>query len=232
MAQKALQLPIIDLNSSDRNSTAASIRQACVEVGFFYLINHGIDEELFQKVFEESKKFFNLPLEERTKLFRKSQRGYSPLYDENLNPKSSSKGDYKETFHIGPLDGALGSLNQWPSEEILARWRLTMEEYYRKMQDAGTRLASLISLALELNEDYFEKLGALSPPNGFIRLLHYPLELGACKEQVLGASAHSDYGMITLLATDGVGGLQVCRNKLEQTQVWEDVHHINGSVSV
>lgn len=232
MAANSVELPIIDLISSDRDSTAASIRQACVEFGFFYLINHGIDEEMFRSVFDESRKFFNLPLQERTKLSRKNHRGYAPLYDENHEPTATSKGDSKESFYIGPLDTPLGSLNQWPSEEILPSWRPTMEEYYRKVQNAGTRLASIIALSLELNEDYFEKLGALSPPNAFIRLLHYPGELGACNEEVFGASAHSDYGMITLLATDGVGGLQVCRNKLEQPRVWEDVHNIDGAFIV
>ncbi|GFZ01137.1 2-oxoglutarate (2OG) and Fe(II)-dependent oxygenase superfamily protein [Actinidia rufa] len=151
---KALQLPIIDLASSDRISTANSIRQACMECGFFYLINHGVDEKLLKNVIDESKKFFSLPLEEKMKLARKENRGYSPLYAENLNPSSSSEGDSKESFYVGPLENisSHSNLNQWPSEG----------------------------------------------------------ELGSSNEEIYGASAHSDYGMITLLATDGVGGLQAC----------------------
>ncbi|XP_028091492.1 gibberellin 2-beta-dioxygenase 8-like isoform X6 [Camellia sinensis] len=57
-------------------------------------------------------------------------------------------------------------------------------------------------------------------------------ELGLSDEEIFGASAHSDYGMITLLATDGVGGLQVCRDKSKQPLVWEDVDHINGALIV
>ncbi|GMQ04807.1 hypothetical protein CsSME_00050105 [Camellia sinensis var. sinensis] len=66
----------------------------------------------------------------------------------------------------------------------------------------------------------------------FLRLLHYPGELGLSDEEIFGASAHSDYGMITFLATDGVAGLQVCRDKSKQPLVWEDVHHINGALIV
>lgn len=122
-----LKLPIIDLSSPDRLSTADSIRQvyldsvsknpeqhsyaievlffhlvlivsllivfqACMEHGFFYVVNHGVEEELLNRVFLESKKFFLLPLEEKMKLVRKEHRGYTPLYAENLDPSSSNKG--------------------------------------------------------------------------------------------------------------------------------------------
>ncbi|KAJ4831606.1 hypothetical protein Tsubulata_015292 [Turnera subulata] len=145
----AAKLPIIDLSSPDRNSTANSIRQACVEYGFFYLVNHGVEEELLGRVFEGSRKFFALPLDEKMKFLRKDHRGYTPLYAENLDPSSSSKG-----------------------------------------------------------------------------------ELGYPDEEIYGASAHSDYGMITLLVSDGVPGLQICREKGKEPRVWEDVLHINGAFIV
>lgn len=227
--EKALELPIIDLSSKDRIATVQSIHQACMDCGFFYLINHGVETELLQKVFEENRNFFSLPLEEKLKLPRKENRGYTPLYAEKLDTSSSSKGDAKETFYVGPLEDDKSHLNQWPSAEVLPSWRFTMELYYEKVRDAGRRLISLIALALNTEEGFFEKVGPSEP---FLRLLHYPGELGLLDEQVYGASAHSDYGMITLLATDGVGGLQVCREKFKQPQIWEDVHHISGAFVV
>ncbi|KAL3497539.1 hypothetical protein ACH5RR_040271 [Cinchona calisaya] len=234
MANSALQLPIIDLCSSDRISTAQSIRQACMEFGFFYLINHGIEEELFKRVFEESRKFFMLPFEENMKVVRKNHRGYTPLYAEKLDTSSSTKGDSKESFYIGPLEdiATFGKLNQWPPAELLPLWRSTMEDYYKRVLNAGKTLISLLALALNLEEDFFEKVGALDQPNGFLRLLHYPGELGIGDQQIYGASSHSDYGMITLLAAEDVAGLQVCREKSEQPQVWEDVPHIKGAFIV
>ncbi|KAL6985955.1 hypothetical protein U1Q18_019329 [Sarracenia purpurea var. burkii] len=231
---KALQLPIIDLASSDRITTANSIRQACVECGFFYLINHGVEETLQKRAFDESKKFFALPVEEKVKLARKDNRGYTPLYAEKLDHSSSSKGDSKESFYIGPLESisSHSNRNQWPSEEALPSWRSTMESYYERVLTAGKRLISLIALALNLDEDFFEKVGAFNPPTPFIRLLHYPGELGSYDGEICGASAHSDYGMITLLATDGVAGLQVCREKCNQPLIWEDVHHIDEAFVV
>ncbi|CAI0413117.1 unnamed protein product [Linum tenue] len=213
MTVSTAKLPVIDLSSPDRLSTANSIRQACVDYGFFYLANHGVEEELIEIAFEESRKFFSLPLDEKMKLPRKEHRGYSPLYAENLDPDSSSKGDSKEAFYVGPVRGSgnKAELNQWPSPEVLPSWRSTMESYHGKVMSAARRLISLIALALKLDEDYFVKVGALDDPEGFLRLLHYPGELGSSDEEpIYGASAHSDYGMTTLLLTDGVAGLQAC----------------------
>ncbi|XP_028956826.1 kihadalactone A synthase LFS-like isoform X2 [Malus domestica] len=207
MTTEAVNLPIIDLSSSDSISSANSIRQACIEYGFFYLVNHGVEEELFAEVFDRSRNFFSLPLEDKLKLTRKHHRGYTPLFMENLDFASSSK-------------------------DILPSWRPAMELYYRKVLSAGKRLISLIALALNLDEDFFEKVGALNKPRGLLRLLHYPGELGSTDEEIYGASAHSDYGMVTLLASNGVPGLQVCRDKSKQPRIWEDVLHIDGAFIV
>ncbi|WOH03955.1 hypothetical protein DCAR_0623360 [Daucus carota subsp. sativus] len=187
----------------DRDSLDYEIG-ACKGTGFFYLINHGIEIELIQKALEESRNFFCLPLEEKMKLAWKEHRGYTPLCSERLDASLRYQGDLKETIYIGPIEDDKSYLNQWPSREILPSWRFTMELYYEKVRAAGRRLISLIALALNLEEDFFEKDGPVDP---FLRLLHYP---GVLDEKVLGSSAHSDYGMMTLLVTDGVPGLQVC----------------------
>ncbi|KAF8412952.1 hypothetical protein HHK36_000924 [Tetracentron sinense] len=232
----SVELPVIDLSSADRISTAESIRQcldwvgsvwlkvlmlklvcqACVEYGFFYLVNHGVEEELLKRVFDESRKFFSLPLEEKMKLERREHRGYTPLYAENFNPSLNSRGDSKETFYIGPIKGITvqSNLNQWPSEDSFDEVGM-IESLQRKVEvqesmTAGKRLITLIALSLNLDERYFDKVGALDPPMAFVRLLHYPGELAISNEETCGASAHSDYGMVTLLATDGIRGLQAC----------------------
>lgn len=223
MTTTTLNLPIIDLSSPDRISTANSIRQACVEYGFFYLVNHGVDEDFMKQAFEESAKFFSLPIEHKINLNRKEYRGYTPLYAEKLDPSSLSKGDPKESYYIGSLEDATSaSLNQWPSEELVPNWRPTMESLFWKILSAGKKLLSLIALSLNLDEDFFSK-----KPEAFLRLLRYSGELGSC-----AASAHSDYGMVTLLITNGVPGLQICKEKLKQPQVWEDVSHVQGGIIV
>ncbi|KAK4728469.1 hypothetical protein R3W88_021457 [Solanum pinnatisectum] len=84
--------------------------------------------------------------------------------------------DPKESIYFGaPEDiSPYGNLNQWPSEEILPRWRSTMEEDYRAILYLGKRVLSLIALALNVNEDFFEKVGAFNPPGTLLRPMHYP----------------------------------------------------------
>ncbi|CAN8324843.1 unnamed protein product [Cochlearia groenlandica] len=230
-----LLLPIIDISSPEKISTAKLIRQACLEHGFFYVNNHGIPEELLERVFKESKRFFKLPIEEKMGLLRRDLLGYTPLYAEKLDPSLSSTGDSKESFYFGSLDGVLAQRcpNQWPSEDLLPSWKQTMECYYKNVLSVGRKLQSLIALALDLDEDFFEKVGALTDPAAVVRLLRYPGEvISSDVEETYGASAHSDYGMVTLLLTDEVPGLQVCRDKTKQPRVWEDVPGIRGAFIV
>ncbi|XP_068635672.1 2-oxoglutarate-dependent dioxygenase citB-like isoform X2 [Aristolochia californica] len=231
MMENALKLPKIDLSSPDRISTARTIRQVCLDHGFFYLVNHGVDSEFIKKVFDESRKFFSLPLQEKTKFFRnEGYRGYTALYDETLDLSIKPQKDLKESFYIGSLEESTQNFpNQWPPNELLPSWRATMEAYYQRLQTVARRLLCFIALSLNLEEDFFEKVGAY-PPAAFLRLIHYPGELSA--SETYGASAHSDYGMITLLVSDGVPGLQICREKDKIPRVWEDVPHVNGAFIV
>lgn len=65
-----------------------------MEHGFFYLVNHEVEEDLVKKVFEQSSKFFSLPVEEKMKFAIKNHRGYIPLYAEKLDPSLTDKGTY------------------------------------------------------------------------------------------------------------------------------------------
>ncbi|KAG4987611.1 hypothetical protein JHK85_030594 [Glycine max] len=184
-----MNLPIIDLSSPDPLSTAISIRQACIEYGFFYLVNHGVENDLV-KAFDESKRFFSLPPGEKMKLARKEFRGYTPQ------------------------DPTLG---------------LHVIAVFVCHSEAGKKLYSLIALSLNMDEDFFDKIGAVDKPSAFLRLLRYPGEMGPHQEI---CSAHSDTGALTLLMTDGVPGLQICRDKLKEPRVWEDVPYMEGAFIV
>ncbi|XP_039164752.1 2-oxoglutarate-dependent dioxygenase citB-like isoform X2 [Eucalyptus grandis] len=113
--------------------------QACLDSGFFYAINHGIGQDLMEEVFVQSRWFFGLPLSEKMKLLRNEKhRGRTPLLDEVLDAGNQIQGDYKEGYYIGaevPEDDPDAQKphfgpNLWPSEEILPRWRQTMEKFH------------------------------------------------------------------------------------------------------
>ena len=62
-------VPILDLSLARESTTKpeflSQLRHALMEVGFLYLKNVGIPEELFQQVIQQGKAFFDLPLEEK-----------------------------------------------------------------------------------------------------------------------------------------------------------------------
>ncbi|KAI6679543.1 hypothetical protein NL676_033424 [Syzygium grande] len=171
--------------------------RACLDSGFFYVINHGISQDIMEEVLVQSRRFFGLPLSEKMKLLRnKKHRGYTPMFDQILDPANQINGDYKEGYYIG----------------ILPRWRQAMEKF-------GSQ-ALLI---------FFDKPEILSEPIATLRLLHYEgLVSDPCKG-IYGAGAHSDFNFITLLATDDVPGLQICKKKDAKSPMWEFVQPMRWS---
>ncbi|KAH7290204.1 hypothetical protein KP509_30G036200 [Ceratopteris richardii] len=193
------------------------------------------------EVFEQSRKFFSLPVEEKAKSLRnENHRGYTPYLDETLDPANQSKGDCKEGYYIGPeapKDAARASncfygANVWPSEDLLPGWRETMERYRAEATMVGYKLAGLIALSLNLEKDFFRKPGRMDHPIAVLRLLHYSGELSVPENGTFGCGAHSDWGLLTLLACDGTPGLQICQDKHARPQIWEDVPCIEGAFVV
>ncbi|KAL2228953.1 UNVERIFIED_CONTAM: 2-oxoglutarate-Fe(II) type oxidoreductase hxnY [Sesamum indicum] len=225
-------LNCIDLSSPDIQSSA------CLDSGFFYVTNHGIEKKFMDEVFSQSKKFFSLPMEEKMKLLRNEKnRGYTPVFDEHLDPVTQIHGDYKEGYYIGvevseddsdsqkPFYG----LNKWPRADILPTWRETMEKYHQEALEVARKVSRLIARALELNFDYFDHPEMLGKPIATLRLLHYEDRASEPDKGIFGAGAHSDFGLITLLATDDIVGLQICKNRDAKPQVWEYVQPLKGS---
>ncbi|KAK3439100.1 hypothetical protein EUGRSUZ_C03738 [Eucalyptus grandis] len=196
----------VDLSSSDIRQSVSLLKQACLDSGFFY------------EVFVQSRRFFGLPLGEKMKLLRNEKhRGYAPLFDEVLDAANQIQGDYKEGYYIGtevPEDDPDAQKphfgpNLWPSEEILPRWRQTMEIFHSQALNVVKVVARIIALALDLEADFFDKPEILGKPIPILRLLHYEGLISDPSKGIYGAGAHSDFGFITLLATDDVPVLQV-----------------------
>ena len=230
-------LPIISiagLNSTDaaeRAATAAALGQACREVGFFYVIDHGIAPEVMQNAFRNAKRVFALPLESKRAMSIKlspHNRGYVAMADEKLNPDAGA--DMKEAFNIGtdfPNDHPdviagkpFRGVNFWPT---LDHWREEVLDYFDACLTLGRLIHRGFSIDLGLAEDYFE--AHLKEPIATLRMLHYPASAGQSDREDGGAGAHTDYGNVTLLATDEVAGLQVATRQGD----WIEAPHIPGA---
>ncbi|XP_042042233.1 2-oxoglutarate-Fe(II) type oxidoreductase hxnY-like isoform X1 [Salvia splendens] len=234
-------LNCIDLANPDVQSSVSLLKQVCLDSGFFYVINHGIDKEFMDEVFSQSKRFFSLPKEDKMKLLRNEKnRGFTPLFDQSLDPTNQMHGDYKEGYYIGvevsedhsdaqkPFYGP----NRWPSEDMLPRWRETMEKYYQGALDVARSISRLIALALGLNVNYFCQPGILGKSIATLQLLYYEDQISEPANGIFGAGAHSDFGLITLLATDDNYGLLICKDKDAKPQIWEYVPPLKGAFIV
>ncbi|XP_010514972.1 PREDICTED: 2-oxoglutarate-dependent dioxygenase tropC-like isoform X1 [Camelina sativa] len=232
-------LTCIDLANPNFHQSAASLKQACQDCGFFYVTNHGISEELRENAFAQSKKFFALPLEEKLKVLRNEKhQGYSPVLSQMSD--NQIHGDFKESFFIGiegSIDGGLHSHipfcrpNIWPNPDVLPGWRDTMEKYHQEALRVCKAIARVLALALNVEEDYFDKPEMLRNPLAFMRLIHYE-GMSDPSKGIYGCGPHSDFGMMTLLATDNVMGLQICKDKEVQPRKWEYVPPIKDAYIV
>lgn len=240
-SSKVSVLNCIDLSSSDLHKNVALLKKACLDSGFFYVVNHGISQEFMDEVFAQSKRFFKLPIKEKMKILRNEKnRGYTPMLDEYLDPENQVNGDYKEGYYIGvevseddpaaqkPFYGP----NVWPDEDILPGWRKNMEKYHQEALKVSKAVARIIALALDLEADFFDKPVMLDEPIATLRLLHYEGKMSDPSKGIFGAGAHSDFGLLTLLATDDVTGLQICKDKDAKPQVWEYVPPLRGAFIV
>lgn len=219
------EIPVIDLGPFARGSpevrrrVAAAVDEACRNIGFFYVVNHGVPQPLIDRAFAEAKRFFDLPAEEKARIAIENSpchRGWFALGGENLDPaRQRAAGDLKEGVKIGqdlpadhPLVRAgvpLHGPNQWP--EGLPGWKETWQSYYAAMCGLGLEIMHAFALGLGLDEDYFDAW--LTLPMATAGPLHYPPQTGVITEARIGAGAHTDFGCLTVLAQDASGGLQV-----------------------
>jgi isopenicillin N synthase-like dioxygenase len=202
------KIPVIDFslfsngNQAEKQTVIKEIYQACHQIGFMYLQNHFIPEDLIEQVFTKSKNFFDLPLEAKQKLAWSneiSNQGYVGMERERLNPEQP--GDLKEAFNIGRQEEKRYTSAPVPSSQSL------LPNFYNTCTQLANKVLQAFAIALELPEDFFTTNH--SEKHHTLRLLHYPpLQQAALPGQVR-AGEHSDYGSITLLFQDNNGGLEI-----------------------
>ena len=212
------EIPVLDLAplvaGEDTAGLARLFAKAYGETGFGYVINHGIDPVLRAEVFEASKRFHALP--ERAKQaisLDRNHRGYiaintstdvnSDLAEVTRPNQSASFMMMREDASVDP-DTYLSGPNQWPD---LEGFRPACEAYAREMSDLGRRLMGLALDAIGVSERTI--LHAFETPTIWLRLLHYPPHPPQAPDDLYGSAPHKDFGCLTLLAQDDVGGLQV-----------------------
>ena len=198
------EIPIIDLllfsngDIKSKQEIVKQIYQACHEIGFIYIKNYNISPSLIEQIFEYSKYLFDFPLEVKQNMAWSdefSNQGYVGIERERLNPENP--GDLKEAFNIVRLDSFPTSLYIAPA----------IPSFYKASTEAANTILEAFSLALELPLHFFTINH--NQQNHTLRLLHYPALQQPPKTGQIRAGEHSDYGSITLLFQDDMGGLEV-----------------------
>jgi isopenicillin N synthase-like dioxygenase len=194
---------------------AAELGRACREVGFFYISNHGVPAALMSGIFESAAAFFAAPGAAKDEFSIKRSphnRGYVGIATESLNRVHA---DLKEAFNIGlelpasdpevvagkPFRG----INLWPQTP---GFRDTALAYFNALWRVGLDLHLAIAADLGLPSTFFAD--KFDRPMATLRLLHYPPR-APDQSELPGAGEHTDYGSLTILLNDGVGGLEVRR---------------------
>lgn len=215
-------LPVIDaqplvFGTQTRYETAAQIREACQSSGFFYVVGHGVDEALQQRLEELSRQFFAQETVTKLRIGMaqggRAWRGYFPVGGE----LTSGKPDIKEGIYFGKeLDAAhplvqtgtpMHGPNLFPPN--IPYFRETVLEYIAALAALGHALMRGIALSLGLEETYFADRYTAEPLILF-RIFNYPPPAReAAPEPAFGVGEHTDYGLLTILKQDMAGGLEV-----------------------
>ena len=201
------EIPVVDIgdltnqHAAMRAAVAGEIGKACRSIGFFAIKAHGIPTALIDNAFAGAREVFALPMQAKRELaigLHGHNRGYVGMGVEALDEHTAP--DLKEAYNLIWTDGgATRPPNVWSP---IAGWQERAQAYFDAVLAVGQRLHRAFALDLGIDERFFDD--KINRPQATLRFLHYPAHAG-------GAGEHTDYGNVTLLATDGVAGLQVRR---------------------
>ncbi|PJZ02649.1 2-oxobutyrate oxidase [Pantoea rodasii] len=210
-----LDLALLELPDADQSPYLAELRNTARDVGFFYLINHGINPQLLQNVPSITQAFFALPDEEKQRvsmIHSPHFRGYNRAGVEYTREQR----DQREQFDIGaervalalqagdPAWKRLQGPNLWP--EALPQLRPVIHAWQQAMTGIALRLLRAFAKSLSLPPDAFDALYG-THPNEHVKLIRYPGQADSASQQ--GVGAHKDSGFLTFLLQDDQPGLQV-----------------------
>ncbi|KAJ3732845.1 hypothetical protein DFJ43DRAFT_282806 [Lentinula guzmanii] len=221
------RIPVIDFSKFrtaqsdvEKKETADEIVSAFKNSGFIYVSNHGIPEDTVSKVFRKSADFFKMPTDVKAQLAwedPRSNRGYVQIGRERVTQSADADEilalrekapDFKESMEIGRDWDSVWE-NQWPEESDAPGFKKTMLNFFQTCHELHVEMMRSIALGLDLSENFFDRKIDQQCHN--LRLLSYP----PIKRALLDgdgqarAGSHSDYGTLTLLFQDSVGGLEV-----------------------
>lgn len=216
-------LPILDiagfLDDADSDAGRRFVDELIAtehDVGFCYLVGHGIDPALEARVMELAATFFALPEPDRLEIVNTNTphfRGYTRLGQEHTNGTS----DWRDQIDIGPERAApelgpdappwlrLRGPNQWPS--AVPEMQGVVTAWMDDMAQVGRAVLSALALGLGLPAGHFEPV-VTPDPEVLVKIIRYPAQ-DVVADTGQGVGLHHDSGLLSFIMQDDVGGLQV-----------------------
>jgi isopenicillin N synthase-like dioxygenase len=205
--------PLLGADAAARSRVADEMGAACRDLGFFYVSGHAISDATMSSLTEASRRFFALPEAEKMKIGMarggRAWRGFFPVGGE----LTSGRPDIKEGVYfgeeLGPADprvkaGApLHGANLFP--DTVPELRPAVMAFMSEAERSAHAIMEGIAMSLGLDAQYFRKAYTAQPTMLF-RVFHYP---ASTADKGWGVGEHTDYGLLTLLAQDDTGGLEV-----------------------
>ncbi|XVE50547.1 hypothetical protein DITRI_Ditri01bG0171600 [Diplodiscus trichospermus] len=199
-----LELPLVDLNHLnhgpfERQECIEQMAQAASEWGFFQIVNHGIPQELLDRLRYEQVKVFQQPFDKKTEKNFLNLSAHSYHWG-NPFATSLSNLSWTEALHI--------SLKDTSKMDECNKLRSTIEEYAAKANLLAQRLAKYLAQNLGIKPDYFQENCSTSTSS--LRMNRYP----PCpfSSMMFGIIPHTDSDFLTIVSQDQVGGLQLKRD--------------------
>lgn len=214
-----------------RAQIADELCSAATDIGFFQVVDHGIDLATVQHAFDMSETFFALPREVKEQFPLKKGTNAGWEFMSQVRPSVGTP-DQKESYQVTlpRMDGL------WPSEDELAGFRATLLDFEHRCWELAMNILGCFAEKLGFDRDFFTRAHdpASSTYQSTLRLLHYyafPDEM-LDQDNVWRAGAHTDFDALTLLfQRAGQGGLQVLPGAEAADQAWTPVEPSDEAIT-
>jgi len=209
-------IPVVDITAlrdgTRREAVAQDLLSASRNAGFLYVAGHGVSQDLIDAVRTQAYAFFRAEeAVKQTVKVSQNHRGWIGCGGARM--LDGAKTDLKESFVWGyqdkngstPADHELRGPNQWPAA-VPALQDLAMR-YFWEADRVARQLLEGFAIGLNLAPDLFHR--TCQVPLSRASCVWYPPQSETLGEDTFGVGPHTDFGVLTILCQDDVGGLQV-----------------------
>ncbi|MBD2020656.1 isopenicillin N synthase family oxygenase, partial [Leptolyngbya sp. FACHB-36] len=223
-------IPVLDLQafrSSNRSRFVAELGEALETIGFFALVNHGVDADLIRAAYAVAQAFFELPetVKRRYEVpMLNGQRGFTRFGREHA--KDHPVPDLKEFWQVGRSHPLASRYPANPTPVEVPDFAPVMTRLYTQLDTCATELLEACALYLGESETLLSDMAA--DGDTILRIIHYPPIPADAQPDSVRSAPHEDINLITLLCEASDDGLELRRHD----GTWSPIHAVPGQIIV